>query len=285
MDPVNLPGAEGDAVVWPQVRMEVRFLVRKGEEVQETDAKNIRVIDNEMEVNGASIERERRPLSICLVVDQSGSLWDKASSQVAAARAAIAAMQPRDEIAIVVFSDRAMLKQDFTTDSEKLKLPLDQLKFWGSSKLFDTLIATNDKVFSHGRYKSHVLLVLSDGGNNESISDLRQTIDALSRIDGPTIYSMTMKSSEEERQDFKNLQDIATATGGDAVKVKDSKNVTEAVRMLMQEAHDRYLVVYTPVQQLRDGSLHKVEVKVDGISGSATEIRAVARREYYAPAK
>jgi Ca-activated chloride channel family protein len=273
-------------VAWPQVRMDVRFMTTKGNEVPEMDAKDIRVLDNGLEVKGLSMERGRMPLSICLVVDESGSLWDKAQLQVSAARTAIAAMQPGDEMAIVVFNRDGMLKQDFTNDAKKLERPLEELKFWGASNLFDTLVATMNHVRKHSQYRSRVLLVLSDGGNNESASSLRQTIDQLSTTDGPAVYSMTMKSEDEEERDFENLQNIAKATGGNAVKVKpNAKAVTDAVRELMQEAHGRYTIVYTPVQQQSDGSLHKVEVKVAELSESATKVQAFARREYHAPAK
>jgi Ca-activated chloride channel family protein len=283
-DSAILPGGAGDdAGRWPQVRMEVRLISKMGDGVSETDAKNIRVFDNGLEAKEASVDPERMPLSICLVIDESGSLYDSAPLQVMAARAVIAAMQPRDEMAVVVFNDRGMLKQDFTSDATKLERPIEDLKFWGPSNFFDTIIATTDRVFSRSRYTSRILLVLSDGGNNHSTSNLRQTIDKLSTIDGPTVYSMTMQSSEEDKRGFKNLQEITEATGGDAIKIKNAKKVSEAVQMLMRVAHDRYVVVYTPSQQLRDGSLHKVEVKMDKLSGSTTKIMVVSRRAYYAP--
>jgi VWFA-related protein len=283
-DSANLSGTDSGGLVWPQVRIEMRFLTKKGEQAPEIAAKGIHVLDNGFEVKGANIERERAPLSICLVVDESGSLFDKAQLQVAAARAAIAAMQPGDEMAIAVFNKHGMLKQDFTDDTKKLDRPLGNLTFWGPSDLFDTLIATMDHVFKHSRYRSRVLLVLSDGGNNESASNLRQTVDQLNAIDGPTLYSMTMKSSDEEKGDFENLRKLANATGGDAVKIEPRGiDVEETIRALMQEAHDRYTIVYTPFQQVRDGRLHKVEVKVGEIAESTTKIRAVVR-EYHAPA-
>ena len=54
---LNLPSANGDAVVWPQMRMEIRFLTKKGEQALEIDAKDIHVLDNGFEVKGANIER------------------------------------------------------------------------------------------------------------------------------------------------------------------------------------------------------------------------------------
>ena len=279
----------GDAVVWPQVRIAVRFLTKKGEEVPEMDAKDVRVFDNGVEVHEVRFERDATPLSICLMVDGSGSLSEKASLQVAAARTAIAAMQPGDEMAVVIFNKDGMLKQDFTGDREKLEQPLESLKFFGPSNLFDTLIATMDHVFAHSKYSSRVLLVLSDGGNNKSASDLHQTIDRLSVVDGPTVYSMRMQNkfeaSEEQRLDFRNLQRLAEATGGEAVEIEPREiEVEKNVRTLMQKAHDRYTIVYKPAQQARDERQHKVEVRVGKIEGSTTKIRAVVR-EYHAPAK
>jgi VWFA-related protein len=283
---VNPQGTASGTVAWPQVRMDVRFLPKQGDEVFEVGPDDIHLFDNKVEVKGASIARDRTPLSICLVVDESGSLFDHAQLQVAAARAAIAAMQPGDEMAIVVFNNRGMLKQDFTSDPKELERPLENLTFWGPSDLFDTVIATMDHLFKHSQYMSRILLILSDGGNNQSGSDLRQTTDQLSATNGPTVYSMSMESQAEEKSEFQNLRAIAKATGGDAIKIKPNvTNVNGAILALMHEARDRYTVVYTPVQQQRDGSLHKVKLKVGKLSGYSTEVRAVARGEYHAPAK
>ena len=78
------------------------------------------VYENDEEQEIRLFKREDVPVSMCILIDSSGSMRDKHASVVAAALALVRQSNPDDEVCFVNFNDEAYIDQDFTNDINKL---------------------------------------------------------------------------------------------------------------------------------------------------------------------
>src|SRR3978361_1368919 len=79
------------------------------------------------------------PISLMLVLDDSGSMKEKRSAVDSAAVDLIKASNPEDETAVTNFADTSYLDQDLTADLPKVQAALQQSKtVSGGTALVDT---------------------------------------------------------------------------------------------------------------------------------------------------
>jgi VWFA-related protein len=90
-------------------------------------------------MNTASLEREDVPVSMGLVIDNSGSMRDKRTKVESAALALVKESNPQDEVFIVNFNDEAFLDKDFTNDVKDLREGLARIDSRGGTAMRDAI--------------------------------------------------------------------------------------------------------------------------------------------------
>jgi Ca-activated chloride channel homolog len=70
---------------------------------------------------------------------------------------------PQDEVFVVNFGEEYYLDQDFTDDVAKLKVALDRVETWGSTALYDAIVASAAHITQDAKIQKRVLLVVTDG--------------------------------------------------------------------------------------------------------------------------
>jgi VWFA-related protein len=109
-------------------------------------------------------------VSVGIVVDTSASMERKINTAVRAVDRFIRDIHPTDEIFYMTFDDRPRVRQDFTSDREKLAEALYRTKLGSGTALYDGLIAGLDKV-KKGKHTKKAILLLSDGYDTSSDHD------------------------------------------------------------------------------------------------------------------
>jgi Ca-activated chloride channel homolog len=107
--------------------------------------------------------REDVPVSMGLIVDNSGSMRNKRSKVAAAALALVKASNPQDEIFIVNFNDDAYLDVPFTNDIKRLEEGLTRIDSRGGTGMRDAITMSMDYLKEKGKRDKKVLLVVTDG--------------------------------------------------------------------------------------------------------------------------
>jgi len=128
------------------------------------------------------------PVSVGIIVDTSGSMQPKIPQAQAAIAELIGRLNERDDVFLFAFSDRPYLLQPFTTDHRMVLSRLSLLHAYGETALFDTII-DGLVMLRHGRYDKKALLVVTDGMDNQSQSDVQQVVGYARRM-GVLIYSI-----------------------------------------------------------------------------------------------
>ena len=132
----------------------------------------------------ALFNRDRLPLSVVLLMDESASMEDKAAAAKAAAKRFVATLVPDDRARVVGFNNRINVLQDFTGDKAALNAGIDQLHPEGATALHNAFyISIKDlqkQKQAGAAARREAIILLSDGENTASIVTDEQVI-ALAR--------------------------------------------------------------------------------------------------------
>jgi len=224
------------------------------------------VFENGVQQQIATFKREDLPVSMGLIVDNSGSMRDKRAKVEAAALALVKDSNPEDEVFVVNFNDEAFNDlphgKDFTSDIREMEEALTRIDSRGGTAMRDAIRMSID----HEREKAHrdkkVLVVVTDGNDNSSLVSLESLVKA-SQQSGVLIYSIGLLS-EEERREAKRAERaliaLAEATGGEAFFPKDVAEVDRIAHQVARNIRNQYTIVYTPANPTMDGTFRQIKV-------------------------
>lgn len=207
------------------------------------------VYEDGVKQNIISFQHTDLPVSIGLVVDNSGSMSRKRSSVNKSALDLIEASNPQDEAFVVNFSDEAFLDQDFTSNIGKLRDGLSHIESRGGTALYDAVVASADKLAADAKRPKQVLILITDGEDNASTLNLEQTIRRVQELSGPVIYSIGLLFGDEmTRSEVKHarraLEMLSTETGGMAFFPKSMEQVDQIAAEVARDIRNQYTIGY-----------------------------------------
>lgn len=270
-----------------EVTLYVSVLDREGRMIPDISQSNFHVLENGVEQTLKVFKREDVPVSMCIVIDSSGSMKDKHSRVVAAALALVKASNPDDEICFVNFNDLYYKDQAFTGDVKKLEEAMEKIDNHGGTAMRDALSATVDYVKSEGKRDKKVIVMVTDGNDNSSskvsLEDLLRTV----RDSEVLIYSIGLLSEEERgeaRKAKRALDNLAEVSGGFAYYPKDLEEVEKITPRIAHEIRNQYILAYAPTGPM-DGSYRRLKVDVRGVRNATVRHRPGYYAGAQAPAK
>src|ERR1700751_5408001 len=213
------PGQSGG-----RIKVEVNLVVLhtsvlddRGKFVEGLTQDNFRVYEDKAEQKLSVFKREDIPVSMGLVIDNSGSMRDKRPRVNEAALTLVQGSNPQDEAFVVNFNDDYYLDldKDFTSSIPELKEALERIDARGSTALYDAVIGSMDHL-KKGHKDKKVLLVVTDVEDNTSRNSLEKTIKEIQKTD-TVIYTIGLFSDDEKKSERKAmcaLKDISAASGG-----------------------------------------------------------------------
>ena len=131
-------------------------------------------------------------MSLGIVLDTSGSMR---GPKIAAARAALDRflfdlLGPEDEFFLYRFDTTPHLVEGWTTDRNRISAALGRVKPDGATALYDA-VAGALPLLQSGRHRKKALLVISDGNDTSSRTDLR-TLKQIIRESEALVYAIGM---------------------------------------------------------------------------------------------
>ena len=227
------------------------------------------VYENGVQQPIKSFRREDVPVSLGLIIDNSGSMRDKRAKVEAAALALARASNPDDEVFVVNFNDEPFLDlphgKEFTNDIKDLEEALTRIDSRGGTAMRDAIRVSIDHVKEKGKKEKKVLVVVTDGNDNSSVISLENLVKA-SQQSEVLIYSIGLLS-EEERREAKRaehaLNDLAVATGGESFFPKDVSEVDRIAKQVAHDVRNQYTIQYTPTNLAMDGTYRQIKIAVN----------------------
>jgi VWFA-related protein len=246
---------------------------------------NFRILEDKVEQKLSVFKREDVPVSMGLVIDNSGSMRDKRPRVNEAAITLVESSNPQDEAFVVNFNDDFYLDldKDFTSSVPELKEALERIDSRGSTALYDAIIGSLDHLKKASKDK-RVLLVVTDGEDNTSRNSLEKTIREVQKTDTVvyTIGLLSQESKKNAKRAKKALEDIARASGGLSYFPENVEDVHNICQQVAHDIRNQYTLAYYPSNSRRDGTFRAVSVEVIPPRGRG-KLVARTRNGYYAP--
>src|SRR5215472_10435270 len=148
-----------------EVQLPVSVQDKEGRPVDGLKQENFQVFEDKIQQTIKTFRHEDIPLSVGLVIDNSGSMRNKRERVNSAALAFVRESNPNDETFIVNFDDSAYLEQDFTGSIGDLIDALENIDARGETALYDAIYLSADHVKS-GHKDKKALLLITDGEDN-----------------------------------------------------------------------------------------------------------------------
>ena len=223
------------------------------------------VFENKIKQEIRRFQREDLPVSLGLVIDNSGSMRSKLTKVSAAALALVKDSNPSDEVFVVNFNDSAFLDnpkdKDFTSDISELQMALARIDARGGTAMRDAI----DMAIQHLR-KAHrdkkVLVLITDGDDTASLVSMEYIIRNAHRSD-VLIYGVGLLAEESHRDAArarKALNDLAEATGGKTYFPKDVEEVDAIAHQVAKDIRSQYIIEYSPSNSKMDGTFRAIKV-------------------------
>jgi Ca-activated chloride channel homolog len=257
----------------------------RGKFVEGLTQDNFRVYEDKVEQKLSIFKREDIPVSMGLVIDNSGSMRDKRPRVNEAAITLVQNSNPQDEAFVVNFNDDFYLDldKDFSSSVPELKEALERIDARGSTALYDAIIGSLDHL-KKGNKEKKVLLIVTDGEDNTSRNSLEKTIREIQKTDTViyTIGLLGQESKKSAKAAKKALMSIAQASGGVAYFPENVEDVHAICEQVAHDIRHQYTLAYYPSNTAKDGSFRSVHVDVIPPHGSG-KLVARTRNGYYAP--
>jgi len=270
--PVVPPGAEDVPVFRSDTRLVVchtTVVDKNGHLVTDLPESDFAVYENDIQQVIKVFRREDVPVSLGLIIDNSGSMRDKRAKVAAAALALVKASNKDDEVFVVNFNDDAYLDlpngKDFTNNISELEEALSRIDSRGGTAMRDAIRMSIDHVKQKGSRDKKVLVVVTDGNDNSSNISLENLVKA-SQQSEVLIYSVGLLSEEDRREALhakRALEELGTATGGEAFFPKELEEVNRIATEVARDIRSQYTIEYTPTNTAMDGSYRKIKVAVN----------------------
>jgi VWFA-related protein len=212
--------------------------------------------------------REDVPVSLGLIIDNSGSMRDKRQKVNVAALALVKASNPQDEVFIVNFNDEAYLDQPFTSDVKKLEEALTKIDSRGGTAMRDAVSMSIDYLKEKGKRDKKVLLVVTDGDDNtSSAANTPEKLFMKAQQSEVLIYCVGLLSEEEKgkaRRAKRAMTQLANGSGGMAYFPEEAEKVEDLAVQVAHEIRNQYILMYAPSIQALDGSYRRIQVNAKG---------------------
>jgi Ca-activated chloride channel family protein len=255
----------------------------KGHMVNDLTRGDFRVWEDGVAQATTSFLHQDQPVSLGILVDNSGSMRDKRAAVNAAALTLWRASNPQDSAFVVNFSDHAFLDQGFTSNIDLLNRGLSRSDTRGTTALYDAVAASADELSNHGKLPKQVLLVITDGADNASRLSLEQAIRRVQSLGGPVVYTIGLlfDTEKEEADRAKSaLEALSAETGGIAYFPRSLDEVSLITAEVAHDIRNQYTIGYHSSKPTSLGGYRRVRVEASAPKHGKLTVRT--RNGYYA---
>jgi len=244
------------------------------------------------------------PLTIGLLVDVSGSQEHVLEvEKTAAAQFFSQVLRKKDMAFLISFGTETELEQDYTNSQRLLTDALNKLRVQaGVGGLHPGPVPTSgsprgtlfyDAVYlaSEEKLKTEVgrkvIVVITDGVDQGSRITINKALEAAQKSDA-VIYCIEYYDAMAYGGGFgminlggggggSAMRKLSEETGGRVFKVDRKHTLNDIFKELQDEMRSQYAIGYTPLNDRKDGSYRKIDIKLGN-----KDLKAQARKGYFA---
>jgi Ca-activated chloride channel family protein len=226
---------------------------------------------------------EDGPISVGLILDLSKSMSNKVETERLAVEQFFQNANPEDDYFVITVSNQPKLIASSTRSIRTIETELGLAVPAGNTALLDAIYLGVEQMHS-AQYKRRALLIISDGGDNNSRYKLRE-IKSMVRESDVEIYAIGLFDTAlfktfEEYMGKEWLGEITDVTGGRTVAVDNLSLLPETAATISWELRNQYVIGYEPKVVEADAQWRKIKVKV-GFHGPSPPVKGSHLQAYY----
>jgi Ca-activated chloride channel homolog len=247
------------------VVLPVSVVNKSGKLITDLTQKAFKVYENGVEQPIKIFRREDVPISLGIIIDNSGSMREKRQKVESASLDLVRASNKQDEVFIVNFNDDPYLDVPMTSDIKKMEEGIARIDSRGGTAMREAISGALDYVKKEGHRQKKVLLVITDGNDNASTISLEKLVGRAQQSE-VLIYCIGLLNEEERREARlakRALDSISRDSGGVAFYPKSPAEVDAIALEVAHEIRNQYTIAYSPTVQQMDGSFRQIKVTVN----------------------
>lgn len=245
--------------------------------------------------------QDRLPLSILLVLDTSGSVWDAMNEMRDKTIASLDRLKASDEVALMATASKTELIQDFTTDR---RLIAEKIQSLDKNRLGSDGILLHEALFQAARHMNkaanpvsrRVVLVITDNISTQKIGKGHSENDSLNELyeTGSVVCGLNISSLDELILKFDpffyavkpfffrgDIRRYADKTGGLVLKTAKDE-VSDKLAAIIDQLRTRYAIGYVSSNTSQDGKFRKIRLQLSGeVDKREGKPAIITRKGYY----
>ena len=244
---------------------------------------NFRIYDEREPQIIRHISTDDVPVSLGIIFDISSSMYRKLERSREAVIQLLRRGNAEDEFFLILFNNRPAIVTDFTRSVDDIENDIARARPEGLTSLLDAVYRGLSEM-RFARNERKILLIVSDGGDNHSRYTAREVLSSLAESNVQA-YALGIFDDAPRTSAERGGPDLLVAMtnigGGRTLRVRNLKNIGEAVSELSVELHNQYLLAYRPTNLTHDGRWHRIRVQV-APPPKSPRLRVHAKTGYYA---
>ena len=221
---------------------------------------------------------EDRPVTVGILIDTSGSMRTKQYEAVAAAIAFVESSNSNDEIFVIDFNDGSKLglpsDTAFSKNPSQLRTALLSRRPEGKTALYDALTLAASHL-AKAKWERKALLLISDGGDNNSAHSLQEAVRAVELSDA-AVYSVALYDPDETEHNLGALHRLAQLSGGEVFVPEQFSEIRALCLQIAKDIRAAYTLAYTPPNPDRYSVSRKIKVVASSTTGAKLKVRVRA---------
>jgi VWFA-related protein len=237
------------------------------------------------------------PFNLVLLLDLSGSIYDKIEVVKSAALHFLDVIGPQDKVAVVTFTREVKVLSQLTTNRDLLRKRIRAIERpEGGTAFYEALWFTLIDTLRGTQGERNAIVVMTDGVDNSlerfNPAPTRVSFDRLLKLLGMSdvivfpvyldteyeeVFVRGNSTSEAYAIARARLQKIAEMTGGQVFQAREASDLAGVYSQVAAALRTVYSVGYYPTNSERDGTFRRVDVRIN-----RPDAVARARKGYYA---
>jgi VWFA-related protein len=283
-----------------RIRREVNLVLveatvkdKSGRVMGELKQEDFRVSENGAAQRVAHFSRDQLPLAVALVVDLSGSIQPFLRPLRYASMTALKSLKAEDQVALIIFSDRAELRVELTGDKASVADEFETLSAEGSTNI-------NDAVYEAARYlrdeapaARRVIVLVSDTvPTNPGRVEHKRVVEAALEADA-AVYALKIPGrntgglftrTQRTVRGMVNVSKLTAETGGEIFDIEKEGSLFLAFKALIERLKTRYTLGYYPAENPSDANFRRLDLALTATHGAkGRDYTILAKTGYYPP--
>lgn len=261
-----------------EVNLVLSVTDKKGHFISGLDADRFSVFDNDRQQRNITFFQKQTdlPLDIAVVMDTSESVTARYDAERNSITEFIhQTIKHADSVVLFAFNDAVRVIAPINYNWRDVSKRLKRIKPQGNTALYDAVATAAERLSQNDRPARRIIVVVSDGEENQSQGTLEQTVAAVVKAEA-VVYSVNDgddTDTDPGKQGETVLKTLAESTGGNYFHASEDGDIGSAFSKIRKELRSQYALAYKP-SDLSASGFHALKVIVGNL-------KVRCRRGYY----